>query len=372
MLRGLESILRYETTWNDPQSEQNQLSHPREMSDTELATFLLADVMRFRRMASSESSCESAFCQECQAPHLQKVLDAITQQKPITFVLPAFPGKSPNTAKVFGTLPDMAERCALEFLQSVCDRIQRYYAPGAQIILCSDGRAFSDVVGMRDEDVTAYQDELAQMIERLNLTSLTTFNLEELYSCTDYDALRTQLMAQYGESLEALKASVSRGKAHDASIEDREANRLYCGITRFLVEDAMHPGQTRSRTNIQKDCRVRSYLVIQRSKAWGELIAERFPEAIRLSIHPQSCGSKKLGIRLIEPDQWQTPWHGVAVQVGARFVLLKRAQAEALGGHLVMRFGRPSHFVLPERRAELDRPGALDYSQALDLEGAQP
>lgn len=371
MVQGLESILRYETTWNDTLSEQAKIPRGNDMTDAELARFLLADVMRFRRMSPSEASC-TEFCEECQAPHIAKVEAAIAQRKPITFVLPAFPGKSPNTAKVFGPLPDMAERCALEFLQSVCDRIKRHYEPGAQIILCSDGRAFSDVVGMRDEDVTDYQHELARLIEYLGLTSLITFNLEQLYPTTDYDALRTNLMAQFGEPLEELKASISRGKSHDASIEDRESNRLYRGITRFLVEDAMRPDQTQSRTSVQKDCRVRAYLVIQRSKAWGVLIAEQFPEAIRLSIHPQSCGSKKLGIRLIEPDHWQTPWHGVAVQVGSRFVLLKRSQAEGLGAHLASRFGRPSHYVLSDLKAALDLQGESTRGGALDLEGAQP
>lgn len=317
----------------------------------ELAKTILVDVMQFRRSADPENACVPAFCDDCLAPHLSKITSAIERGEPVTFVLPAFPGKSPNTAKVFGPLPDMAERCALEFLQYLCDRVKRYYEPGARIVLCSDGRVFSDAVGMRDTDITRYQDEVAKMIENLGLTSISTFNLEELYEGFSFDDMRSTLMEQYGEPMEVLKASVSRGKSHDSSIEDREANRLYCGITRFLVEDAMHPGQTQSRTSIQKECRVRAYAVIQRSKAWGELVEERFPSAIRLSIHPQSCGSKKLGIRLIEPDHWQTPWHGVAVQVGQRFVLLKRSQAESLGAQLVTRYARPSHYVLSAKEA---------------------
>ena len=101
--------------------------------------------------------------------------------------------------------------------------------------------------------------------------------------------------------------------------------------------------------SIQKESRVRAYTVIQRSKAWGELVEKYFPDAVRLSIHPQACGSKKLGIKLIEPDNWQTPWHGVAVLVDGRYTLLKRAQAESLGAHLVTRFGRPSHYVLADK-----------------------
>ena len=307
---------------------------------------ILNDIMQFRRIAGPRGECSTTPCPHCLAPHLSKIVSSVREGRPVTFVLPAFPGKSPNSNKVLGPLPDMAEKCALEFLQNLCDRIKKIYAPGARIILCSDGRVFSDVVGMRDEDVTAYQDEISKMIAELGLKSISTFNLEEIYGDLDFDQMRTQIMSEYGEPLEALKAEVSRGKAEGCTNEEEESNRLYCGITRFLLEDAMTPGQTKSRTALQKECRTRAYSVIQRSKAWGELVEDKFPDAVRLSIHPQSCGGKKIGIRMIQPDNWQTPWHGVAVQVEERYILLKRSQAEALGAQLVTESGRPSHYVL--------------------------
>ena len=340
MIASTERVTPFESEYLSPVSRA-----------TLLANEILTDVMKFRRISGPHADCINSPCPSCLAPHLPKIISSILQGEPIKFVLPAFPGKSPNPAKVLGPLPDMAERSALEFLQHLCDRIQLRYSPGAQIILCSDGRVFSDVVGMRDEDVTAYQDELSKMIAEQGLTSLSTFNLEELYSDLNFDDMRVHLMEQYGEPLEALKASVSRGKEADCSTEDQESHRLYCGITRFLFEDALSPTQQQSRASLQKECRVRAYEVIQRSKAWGELVEVEFPDAVRLSIHPQGCGDKKLGIRLIEPDNWQTPWHGVAVDVEGRFVLLKRAQAEMIGANLIHRDGRPSHYVLKDKTA---------------------
>lgn len=308
---------------------------------------ILRDVMQFRRV-SDHDMCDAATCEACASPHLPKIISAVSKGEPVTFVLPAFPGKSPNPNKVLGPLPDMAERCALEFLQHLCDRIKKYYAPGGKIILCSDGRVFSDVVGLRDENVTNYQNEISNIISVLGLSAIEIFNLEDLYSDLSFDDMRTVLMKQFGEPLELLKEAVARGKSLESSLEDQESHRLYLGITRFLVEDAYVPGQTQSRSSIQKECKVRSYVVIQRSKAWGVLVESQFPDAVRLSIHPQICGSVKLGIRLIEPDNWQTPWHGVAVLVEGRYTLLKRSEAEALGAHLVTRFGRPSHYVLKD------------------------
>ena len=324
----------------------------------DIAKAILAEVMQYRRFSGPKTKCGTSACQTCVDLHLSKVISAVELGLPVTLVLPAFPGKSPNLAKVFGPLPDMAERRALEFLQQLCDQIKQYYSPGAQIILCADGRVFSDVVGMRDEDVTAYQNELSKMIAELGLVSISTFNLDELYSELSFDQMRAQLMTNHGENLEILRNAVSKGKDKNCSVDDKEAHRLYCGITRFLLEDATYPGQQKSRTALQKECRSRAYEVIQRSKAWGELVEVQFPDAVRLSIHPQSCGAKKLGIRLIEPDNWLTPWHGVAVDVGGHFMLFKRSQAEELGASLIHRDGRPSHYVLTDEKELLKFQGA--------------
>lgn len=317
----------------------------------ETALRVMAELMQHRRSAGAPKC--SAYCPACLAPHLSKVVTAVEQNIPVTFVLPAFPGKSPNTAKVLGHLPDLAERESLEFLQQLCERIQQIYAPGAAMILCSDGRVFSDIVGMREEDVSAYQREISAMIRELGLTKLSTFNLDEIYEDVNFDQMRTHLMENFGASLESLQMKVRRGGLEGCAREDADAHRMYLGITRFLVEDASHPGQTQSRTAIQKDCKVRAYEVIRRSNAWSELVAERFPDAVRLSIHPQTCGSAKLGIMLLKAGSWMTPWHGVAVKFGENTVLLKRAKAEALGARMVQSSGRPSHFELPERRRVL-------------------
>jgi pyoverdine/dityrosine biosynthesis protein Dit1 len=166
------------------------------------------------------------------------------------------------------------------------------HAPGAEIIICSDGRVFNDAIGITDENVTLYQAALRKIIKTKSLTTLKTFHLDSIYVNHSFEQMRHRLMEHYGESLAALKNVVRVGK-------NRELTQQYCGITRFLFEDAMHPHQLQSRTAVQKTCRERAYVVVQRSRAWSALLAEKFPEAVRLSIHPQLCGSTKLGIRKI-------------------------------------------------------------------------
>lgn len=329
-----------------------------------LARKIMLYVMRFRRVAGPKKSCATSNCEACLKPHLSQVISAIEKREPITFVLPAFPAKSPNPAKVLGTLPDMAERLSLEFLNSLCEQIQKVYSPGAKVIICSDGRVFNDVLDINDSDVTRYQKGLANLLKETSFVSADTFNLDEVYEGLSFEQMRQRMMEQYGEPLDTIKDSVRRGSQMLCRTEDEEIHRHYCGMIRFLVEDAMRPGQTLSRTALQKTCRQRAYVVIQRSKAWGALIAERFPNAVRLSIHPQTCGTPKLGIRLMEAENWMTPWHGVAVDVGGNFVLLKRAQAEDLGAHIVYREDQPSHYELSDKQNLSKLQGILYSSPA--------
>ncbi|SDM88777.1 L-tyrosine/L-tryptophan isonitrile synthase family protein [Allokutzneria albata] len=278
-------------------------------------------------------------CSACAAPHLRKIAAAMATGREIQLVLPAFPAKSPNRAKTLSHLPDMAERVALEFLQSVCDRVERVYPPGARFVICSDGRVFGDLIGVPDSDVTAYRTELLAMIDRIGAERLDVFDLDDVHlGFDDHSAMREHLVTHYAEPLESVRAEVKAGG---------QALSIYRGMTRFLFEDQLGPDYEGSRAAALREARRRAYGVIQRSRAWGALLAERFTDAVRLSIHPQPCGAEKLGVLLMETaDTWLTPWHGVAVMVDGRPELAKRADAERLGATLVRRGGRPSHYVL--------------------------
>jgi len=316
-------------------------------SVTDTAERVLAEFMKFRRMPESRDACADELCQKCLSHHLPKVISAVGKNKPVTFVLPAFPGKSPNPEKVLGHLPDFAEKLSLNFLGNLCRRVKEYYKPGVEIIICSDGRVFSDVVGMRESNLTEYQNELVKLINGMFLSDITTFNLDDVYKELSFSQMHDELMKRYGKSLDDLKDKVRSGANFSSSPDERVTNSMYRGITRFLFEDSIYQGQTKSRTAIQKESRSRAYEVMGRSIAWSELIAERFPEAVRLSIHPQACGSRKLGIRLIGNETWMTPWHGVAVETQSGYVLLKRSEADALGAELICSSnGLPSHYKL--------------------------
>jgi pyoverdine/dityrosine biosynthesis protein Dit1 len=303
---------------------------------SELASNILKIVMEHQRLIADQS-CPARPCDRCLAVHRDRVIRFVALDMPVEFVLPAFPAKSPNNWKVLGAAPDMAEQLSLEFLRDLCDRVRQIYPHGARIIICADGRVFSDLVGIGESNVTRYQTELRTMVNTIGRDSLELFNLDDEYIGFAYAAMRQMLMKHYGDDLEVLKQQVRAGGDQLA---------LYRAITRFLVEDAQTPDYQGTRAALQRKCRERAYGVVQRSKAWGKLVAERFPDAVRLSIHPQPCGSDKLGVQLVEASEnWLTPWHSTAVDVGGRFILMKRRQAEALGAKLVFVDGKPSHYM---------------------------
>lgn len=312
---------------------------PHDSAHFSQAENVLRQLFRFRRLQVGAGKCQTDPCSQCLALHLPRVQQAISEQRPIPLVLPAFPAKSGNLSKVTGPLPDLSEELALQFLQERCDEVAKLYEPGAQLVICSDGRVFSDLVGVRDEDVTAYRLALIETIKRSGLGSLQVFDLDDVRPDADFAAMREWLMNQFGEPLEELEARTHEHEHHQ---------QIFNGIHRFLFEDLADREPGLSRSQARKQSKALAYEVIRRSNAWSRLVAEFFGTALRLSIHPQPPHGDKIGILLGDADDlWLTPWHGVALLHADRFLLTRRSQAEERGAQLIFRQGRPSHFEFP-------------------------
>jgi pyoverdine/dityrosine biosynthesis protein Dit1 len=325
-LSRLETI---STQFVEPESDREH---------TQLANEILQRLFRHRRLQPDAGKCFESPCEQCLALHLPKVRRAIAAGEPVHFLLPSFPAKSPNPKKVLGHLPDMAEERALQFLEKLCSEIGDLYSPGAKITVCSDGRVFSDLVGVSDENVSSYAAELKLMMKRIESRSLDFFCMEDLFDVADHTGMREQLLIHYADSLPAIEERIHSYEHH---------RTLFNGIQRFLFEDRLGVENEKSRNQLRNECKDLAYRVIQRSDAWGRLLGDCFPTALRLSIHPQHPHSEKIGILLGEAnDTWLTPWHGVAVERDGKLILMRRHEAEQLGARIVDRDGRPSHFRL--------------------------
>ncbi|MFO0680886.1 MAG: L-tyrosine/L-tryptophan isonitrile synthase family protein [Sandaracinus sp.] len=297
---------------------------------------ILDVLMRRRRLLPGVAAPPS---EAALALHLPRIEAFVQREAPLQLVLPAFPAKSPSPAKVLGKRPDMAEQLGLEALARVLDEIGDVYPPGAELVICSDGGVFADLVGVADADVARYRDTLEAMIAEVDPARVRFFGLEDALGPAKPAASRAMLVARYGSSVEALRERAAEAPSVAAMID---------GIHRFLVDDLRGVDPTLSRSQAQKRARPLAYEVVVRSEAWGRLVAAAFPDAIRLSIHPQPDVSEKIGVHLVETgDAWLTPWHGVALREGERFRLVRRDEAEARGAVVVEEDGRPSYMEIP-------------------------
>jgi pyoverdine/dityrosine biosynthesis protein Dit1 len=277
----------------------------------------------------------SGLTPSAEALHRPRVEALVRAGAPIELVLPAFPAKSPNPKKVLGTLPDLAEERAIERLSELLDDLTEAWPAGARLTVCSDGHVFADAVGVKDGDVDAYRRALLASIDDRRIT---WFDLTTAFGAGSPDALRARLMKTYAESETSLRARAEASPSLMTQID---------GIHRFLFEDevATHPEVTKNQA--KKRTRARAYEVVRRSEAWGALLGTVFPNALRLSIHPQPDPSTKIGVNLLGVrDPWLTPWHGVAVVGRNGTSLMHREEAERGGAHIVFDEGRPSHMEL--------------------------
>jgi pyoverdine/dityrosine biosynthesis protein Dit1 len=318
---------------------------PADPETTAQAREILRLVFRHRRTLPGAAKCTQDVidnvCEQCLEPHLPFVRRFIGAGLPIHFVLPAFPAKSPNPAKVLGRVPDMAEELSLQFLDNLCAEIRKIHGPGARITICSDGLVFSDLVGVTDADVNNYAERITQIIQQLHLESLETFHMQDLYDeAGSGEQMREWLCRHYAESKETIRERLHSNDSQQA---------LFNGIQRFLFEDQVAIDKGKSRSRVRSECKERTYEVVRRSDAWGRLVADCFPASLRLSIHPQPPHSEKIGILLAEsPDVWLTPWHAVALKENGHFRLVKRHEAEELGASVVSNNGSPSYMELSQ------------------------
>ncbi|MFL5783935.1 MAG: L-tyrosine/L-tryptophan isonitrile synthase family protein [Bacteriovoracaceae bacterium] len=279
---------------------------------TDTAASAIAAVMKLANFTGAPEDIH-------QVPILRKMTEKMMNAEKLVFILPAFPAKSPSPLKTSGVLPDLGEVLALQNLNNMCSEISAYYAPGAEVIICSDGRVFSDVVGVSDELITAYAEGIDEIIRDFGLSHLRTFAMDELLPELKGDELRTVLLRNFSMSIEAVREKARINPA------------LFNGLHKFMVEDQL-PLSTLSKNQLTKLMKERTYELMRRSDAWSALLEEKFGDVLRLSIHPYPLANEKFGVKLVTcSEKWATPWHNVTVRTERGFELMHKSRALELG-----------------------------------------
>lgn len=282
---------------------------------------------KIARILTTYSLQEEIFNPE-ESPLLKKIESKMMKNEELVFILPAFPAKSPSTDKTTGELPDLGEVIALSNLQRMCDQIAEIYSVGARVVICSDGRVFSDVVKVSDESIDRYNEGISSIIQEYHLSSLSIFTMEGLFPRKAPVELREILLEFYAMTLEEVRNLVRVNENYKS---------LFNGIHRFLLEDEVTMNTSSSKSAITKETKKRAYELLRRSDAWSALLNEHFRDALRLSIHPHPPGHEKFGIKLVPGStKWATPWHNVLVKIKNNFELMHRREALKLNAILKM------------------------------------
>ncbi len=256
------------------------------------------------------------------SPLFRRMKDKMAKSQELVFLLPAFPGKSPSPAKTSGAMPDLGEVLALQGLNELCSKISELYPPGARIVICSDGRVFSDVVKVSDEMISEYQKGIEDIVSEFKLTKISIFALDDLFPNKSPNEMRDILLGTYAKSIEQVRGQV---------VHLDEYKMLFNGLHKFLLEDELALNPSISKNKAAQETKARTYELMRRSDAWSELLNNVFPDELRLSIHPYKIEHEKFGIKLISSSsKWATPWHNVTVKVRDRFELMHLKEAQNL------------------------------------------
>jgi pyoverdine/dityrosine biosynthesis protein Dit1/MFS family permease len=271
------------------------------------------------------------------ARFVRRLLTFVLANKRIEMILPAFPCKSPNSVKkVLGTLPDLGEELALKRLDNFCALVGKFYAPGCELLIMSDGRVFADCVGVPDEVVSEYRDTLHSLVE---LRHIKFDALDNHIQGASHDAVREEMMRRY---------CTMTADEMDANIRSQGGNfMVYRGFIKFCEQDRVWDREKYpSRTAVKKECGRIARRMMLRNVAFSNLVKDKHGHMLRLSIHAHD-NTTKFAVALVEGlKTLRTPWHNCAVQMlDGTHELMSRADCEDRADlQLVEKNGRPYYF----------------------------
>ncbi|KAF2278854.1 uncharacterized protein EI97DRAFT_448670 [Westerdykella ornata] len=335
---------------------------------------------------------------------IRRVLGFVARNEKIQMAIPAFPCKSPNTRKVGGRNPDMAEKIALDTLHTFAKAVRGIYPPGVAMWVISDGHVFSDCIGVDDDEVSAYDKKLHDLYkslyntpedqEAIRFRGLTDmfFSNPDIANTFPHSYIQNFEIAHPIESKRSSEAETARQIMMAGCQSSREHFQkliadqhpatlsLYRGQARFMQDDLATPEfLAKSAKQKKKISFAVATEMIARNQAYSNLLELLLPNYVRLSIHAHNNRGPKYAICLFPRDkiraidsvkkrhelvpayefQVPTPWHNSAIKVAGDDIIyigkaeIVKAAIEAgdfeggwvegpEGGHFALRSTQPA------------------------------
>lgn len=299
---------------------------------------ILAILAPHRRIPSSEAQTRKL--SEFSSAITDTVDQFVKDGKKIRMVMPAFPQKSPVREKTLGDKPDMAEIISLQHLNDLCEQIKAVYPTGAEIVIYNDGFSFDGVLppNWTKKKRDHYIEELQRLIQVHGLSNISLIDLSNHHID----------LTPYTEAEESFRARIQNPKTSS----DYDNLELHRGIKRFFYDELLlDKTRTISKAQAERQASTIGCGLARASAAMSKLISHLEPGVLRLSCHPKSADSEKIGIWFNKDHSpGGSPWHNATVfeskngKCVASF--MKTSEANKQGHRLhADKAGRPSHFV---------------------------
>lgn len=249
---------------------------------------------------------------------LPRLVRRIEADQPVRVVIPSFPGRPYNPITHQRVAPDLGEAYALVLLARISNHVATVHPPGAEFVICLDGRAYNPFYGYTDEADHQYPADLLRFIDRLGIArSVTLIDLQDLVDerAEEFEALRAEVRAE-------LEAEWARP---DYAFRDELIETMKLGTNTVAVNAAvvhlvkyLEPGhdigdlfqRLRDATYERARRTAFEYMVFLVTIRRMELIERRLPDAIRGTVHPKPG---QYSPYLVSRSTRIAPWHGVAV-----------------------------------------------------------
>jgi len=248
--------------------------------------------------------------------HKRTIARYIEKGEPIHCIIPAFPGKSINPDSVFSGEPDKGDLMGVQTLIRLQEEISEVYAPGCKIAIFHDGHFFRNTGCARSfEEMDAYVERIKEETKGKGFRSYT---IGDFYAETTYEEMLETFYLERIPSQDALRACIAGS--------DRAKSDLTHKICFVYNEFAPVLWPYASNTKKQVNSKKTAYEFMAIEKGISSLIADKFPDYVRLSIHQQDDpASKKFFINLLPLcDGRSTPWFHVLLEKNGAYSLVKK------------------------------------------------
>ncbi len=247
----------------------------------------------------------------------------IDDGSPIEFVLPSYPFKHKNPAKVGRRSPDMAEVLCLCRLYEICHAIKLVYPPGARFVIISDGLVYRGMFGVTRHETVSYRERVKEMIKQLGFDdALDVVDMDDLVDSRrgQFDVVERRLRPVFAQWWRTNRDDLRRASLISASAANiNTAESVTHDLVQLATRDAVlgtdgedmleHVEAVRTKTAERADRAAFEFALFLYVLKEIDLVPSCFPRAVRATVHPKPG---QWGLHLVNRETRVFPWQGVA------------------------------------------------------------